>query len=256
MFSQAKAAALKAIEIDPTLAEAHSAAAALAWAYDWDWTRADQEFQRAVQLDPNSSIVHSRYSIYLANMLRPDEAVAECKKAVQLDPLSPIVTGLLGYALTLSHRFDEATPWYQKALELEPGFTLARAELGWNYAFKGDAAAGLAEHRKIPQLPTVGEDQLISAGLAYIYALNGNRREALETIAQFKKLSADRYIDNYLVATVYAGVGDKDHAFECLSRAVTERSASIGFLKADPFMERLRSDPRFAALLHRVGLPE
>ena len=187
VFPLAKAAALKAVEIDPSLAEAHSALGALFWGYDLDWPHAEQEFKRALELDPSSSIAHSRYSVFLAVSLRRDQAVAECKKAQELDPLSPVITGLVGYVLSLTHNFDEAVPWFQKALELEPNFALARAELAWTYAYKGDFANALAEYHTIPKIPSPSEDQLISSGMAYVDAVSGHRREALEIIAQFNK---------------------------------------------------------------------
>ena len=252
VFPLAKSAALKAVEIDPSLAEAHSALGALHWGYDWDWPNAEKEFKRALELDPSSSIAHSRYSVLLAVSVRKDEAIAESKRAQELNPLSPVITGLVGYVYTLTHKFDEAVPWFQKALELEPNFPLARAELAWTYAYKGDFANALAEYHTIPEIPSPSEDQLISSGMAYIDAVSGHRREALEIIAQFNKLSQTRYIDSYQVAAIYCGLGDKDQAFQWLNKAVEQRSASIGFLKGDPFMDILRSDPRFPLLLHRV----
>ncbi len=256
VFPLSKAAAQKAIELDPSLAEAHSALAALSWGYDWDWPRAEQEFKRAIELDPNSSVARSRYSVFLATISRNDEAIAEGRKAQQLDPLSPVTTGLLGYGFTLTHRFDEAVPWYMKALDLQPDFALARAEMAWNYSFKGDNANALATYRKMSPLPTANQDQLVAGGLAYVYAASGHRREALDIVDQFKKISASRYVDGYILAMIYGALGDKDQAFNWLNKALDERSASMGFMKADPLLGTLRIDPRFTAILRKVGLPE
>jgi len=255
-FPRAKTAALKAAEVDPTLAEAHSALATVSWGYDWDWPMAEREFKKAIELSPTGSVAHLRFSVCLATMGRFEEAIAESKKAQELDPLSPLANGLYGYVQTLSHRYDDALPWYQRAMELEPAVPLGRAELAWNYAFKGDHANALAEYQKIPRLPTPAEDQAVSGGLGYVYAVSGRRREALDIIAQFRALAESRYIDPYMVGAIYAGLGDKNRAFDWLNKGVEERSASMVFLKVDPFFDSLRSDPRFADLLRRIGLPQ
>ena len=255
-FPKARAAALKALDIDPSLSEAHTALAEVSWWYDWDWSAAEKEFRRAIELNPTSAVAHFHYSYMLSTMGRFDEGIAECKRAQELDPLSLIVNVYFGYIYTLAHRFDEAVPWYRKGLELDPNSNIGHAELAWNYAFNGQTREAIAEYQKIPKLPTPRTDQLLSGGLGYVYAVSGKRDEALKIVSQFEKLAGEKYVDGYQIAEVYAGLRANDKAFHWLGLAVEERSASLVFLKTDPFLDNLHSDPRFSDILRRVGLPE
>src|SRR5207245_1781730 len=160
------------------------------------------------------------------------------------------------YIHTFAHRYDDAVPWYKKGLDLEPSVAFDRAELAWTYAFKGSYADAVAEYSKLSKIPTPAEDQLVSGGLGYVYAVSGKRREALDILAQFSKLSKSRYVDACMVAAIYAGLGDKDRALGQLNKAYEERSSGIPFVKVDPFFDSLHSDPRFADLLRRIGLPQ
>jgi tetratricopeptide (TPR) repeat protein len=254
---KAKTAAMRAVELDPTLAEAHTALGQVNWSYDWDFLTAESEFRKAVELNPTSTIAHYRYSNFLATMGRFDEAIAEGRRAQQLDPLSPTVNSLLGYVYTLAHRYVEALPWYKKSLELEPLVNgLTEAEMTWTYAFNGSCTEALAEYDKIPSPPTPAEDQLVSGGRGFVYAVCGRRRQALDIIAQFKRLVPKRHVDASIVAAVYTGLGNKDQAFEWLNKAYEDRASGIPFLKVDPFFDSLHSDPRFTDLLRRIGLPQ
>lgn len=256
-FPKAKAAALKAIEIDSNLAEAHGALASVAWAYDWDSVGAEKGYEKAFELNPVSASTHLRYATYLANMGRFDGAISEVRRAHELDPLSPLVTATVGWVYMLARRYDEALGWYNKGLELEPNVgALTRADIAWTYALKGAHTEAIAEYEKLPHRPTPAENQAVAGGLGFLLAVSGRRREALDIIAQFKKLSATKYIDGCMVASIYAGLGDKDHAFDWLAKAYEGRSSSMVFLKVDPFFDGLRSDPRYADLVRRIGLPQ
>ena len=255
-FPKARAAALKALDIDPSLPEAHTALAEVSWWYDWDWSAAEKEFRRAIELNPTSAVAHFHYAYMLSTMGRFDEGIAECKRAQELDPLSLIVNLYFGYIYTLARRFDEAVPWYRKGLELDPNSNIGHAELAWNYAFKGQTSEAIAEYQKIPKLPSPRTDQLLSGGLGYVYAVSGKRDEALKIVSQFEKLAGEKYVDGYQIASVYAGLRANDKAFHWLGVAVEERSASLVYLKTDPFLDNLHSDPRFSDILRRVGLPE
>ena len=189
-------------------------------------------------------------------MGRFDEAIAECKRAQELDPLSLIVNVDFGYIYTLARRFDEAAPWYRKGLELDPNSNIGHGELAWNYAFKGQTNEAIAEYQKIPKLPNPRTDQLLSGGLGYVYAVSGKRDEALKIASQFEKLAGEKYVDAYQIASVYAGLRANDKAFHWLGIAVEARSGSLVYLKTDPFLDNLHSDPRFSDILRRVGLPE
>jgi len=255
-FPKAKTAAIKAVEIDPTLADAHVALGTVSWTYDWDWPTADREFRKALELNSASALAHLRFGLYLATMGRFEEAIAEGRRAQELDPLWPTASILVGYIHTFAHRYDDAVPWYKKGLDLEPSVAFDRAELAWTYAFKGSYADAVAEYSKLSKIPTPAEDQLVSGGLGYVYAVSGKRREALDILAQFSKLSKSRYVDACMVAAIYAGLGDKDRALGQLNKAYEERSSGIPFVKVDPFFDSLHSDPRFADLLRRIGLPQ
>jgi eukaryotic-like serine/threonine-protein kinase len=254
---KAKAAAMRAVELDPALAEAHTALGQVNWSYDWDFLTAESEFRKADELNPTSTIAHYRYSNFLATMGRFDEAMAEGRRAQQLDPLSPTANALLGYVYTLAHRYVEALPWYKKGLELEPLVSgRTEAVMTWTYAFNGSCSEALAEYEKMSSPPTPAEDQLVSGGRGFVYAVCGRRRQALDIIAQFKRLAPKRYVDASIVAAIYTGLGNKDQAFEWLNKAYEDRASGIPFVKVDPFFDSLRSDPRFTDLLRRIGLPQ
>ena len=255
-FPKAKTAALKAVEIDPGLAEAHSALGTVSWSNDWDFPTAEREFRKALELNPSSALGHLRFAVYLGNMGRFEEAIREGGRAQELDPLSPYANTMLGYIHTLAHRYDDAVPLYKTGLDLGPDVPLARAELAWTYAFKGSYTGAIAEYSKISKLPSPAEDQIVSAGLGYVYAVSGRRRDALDILAKFNKLSKSRYVDTYMVAAIYTGLGEKDSALGQLNKAYEERSSSMVYLKVDPFFDSLHSDPRFQELVRRVGLPQ
>jgi len=257
-FAKAKAAATKALEINDTLAEAHTALGWVEWGYDWDWSSAEREFRRAIDLDPSSSVAHGRYAIYLATMGRFDEGIAEGRRAQELDPLSQHIVGFLGYEYLAAGRFDESISQYKKAIELDPTTTWLHAALGWAYARKGMYAQAIAEHERmgVQAYAVSGENQVVASGLAWIYALAGKRHNALAMLERFNELSSQTYVDFYNVGYIYAGLGDKDRAFESLEKGYAQRSAGMPFLKGDPFWYNVRSDPRYADLLRRMGLPQ
>jgi eukaryotic-like serine/threonine-protein kinase len=255
-FPMAKAAAMKAMELDSALAEGLEALATVAWTYKWDWIGAAKEYNKALELNPASASTHLRYSAYLANIGRFDEAISEGLRAHELDPLSPFATATVGWIYMLARRYDDALGWYKKSLELDPNGTFPPADIAWTYALKGAHEDALAEYEKLPHRPIAGENQVIAGGFGFVLAKFGRRREALDIIAQFKRLSESRYIDGYVVASIYAGLGDNNHAFDWLNKAFEERSASMSFFKVDPFFDSLHSDPRYAELLRRIGLPQ
>jgi eukaryotic-like serine/threonine-protein kinase len=253
---KAKAAAMKALELDDSLAEAH---AALAYAefLDWDWPSAEREFNRAIKLNPNSALSHDRYAECLKTRARFDESIAEGQRAQELDPLSAEIVGELGTVRLFAGRYDEAIAQFQKALDLYPSAAGIRAQLAWAYAMKHMYPQALAEYDKIASQDKMvaGENQLVGDGLAWVYALSGRRAEALKIAQGFKDLSAHAYVDFYQLATIYAGLGEKDEAFRLLEKGYEQRSVSMQYLGTDPFWFGIRSDPRFQDLLRRTGLP-
>jgi TolB-like protein/Flp pilus assembly protein TadD len=256
-FPKAKAAAMKALEIDATLAEAHTALGRVKFSYDWDWTDAERELRRAIELNPNSAIAHNRYAEYLATVGRFQDGVAECRQTQELDPLSPFIVGIGGYAYIPLRHYDEAIAQFQKAVELDPNLPWARAGLAYGYALKGMYSQALSEYEKMGAqgYAVSAENQAVAGILGWIYAVAGRRKEALKIREKFIELSSRAYVDFYWPAAIYAGLGEKDRAFESLEKGYEMHSATMVYLKVDAFWDALRSDPRFQDLLRRMGLP-
>jgi TolB-like protein/Tfp pilus assembly protein PilF len=189
-FPKAKDAALKAIEIDSNLADAHGVLASVAWAYDWDWLGAEKEYENAFGLRAVSPSMRSRYSLYLINVGRVHEAISEARQAHKLDPLSPVATATVGWVYMLARQYDEALVWYNRGLELEPyAGALTRADIAWTQVLKGAHAEAISEYEKLPHRPTAAENQAVAGGLGFLLAVSGRRREALDIIAQLETLS-------------------------------------------------------------------
>jgi len=252
---KAKAAAKTALELDNKLAEAHAALAYAAF-FDWDSSTAEREFKRAIELNPNSALSHERYSQFLAARLRFNESMAEAKRAQELDPLSPIASEL-GFVYLFMGRYDESIAQFQKALELYPGVAPIRAGLSWAYAKKQMFPQAVAEYDKIPEQDKAVEagNQFVAGGRGWVYAVSDRRTDALKIAKEFKDFSAHAYVDFYWSAVIYAGLGDKDEAFRSLERAYDQHSVSMPYLGTDVFWDGFHSDPRYADMLRRMGLP-
>ena len=254
---KAKAAAKKALELDDVLAEAH-AALAYATFFDWDWPSAEREFKRAIELNPNSAISHERYAEYLRTRLQFNESMTEAQRAQELDPLSPDMVAGLGFIYLFTRRYDDSIVQFQKALDLYPNVAVIRAGLSSAYAMKRMYPQALAEYGKIPdQDKAVGaETQFVAGELGWLYAVSGRRADALKIAQEFRDLSSHTYVDFYWLAVIYAGLEDKDEAFRLLEKGYEEHSAAMPYLGVDVFWGGMRSDPRYADLLRRVGLPQ
>ncbi|MGH9794176.1 MAG: tetratricopeptide repeat protein [Candidatus Acidiferrales bacterium] len=250
---RAKAAARKALEIDGTLPEAHTSLAFVKWQYDWDWVGAEKDFQRALEVNPGYATAHHWYAYQLITQGRKEHALREIRLAQELDPLSLIINTDLGEILCYAGRYDEAIQQSKQTLEMDPSFTLARRVLGWTYARKGMHAESIAELQKAMAISGSRADLLMS--LAYSYAMAGKRVEARAVLAQMKTLYGPSPDIAFGLAVAYAAAGEKDRAFASLDKAYRERSASMVLVGVTPVLDPLRTDPRFAALLRRVGLP-
>ena len=255
---KAKAAAMKALELDDSLAEAHAALARAQYYFGWDWPSAEREFKRAVELNPNSAISHHGYSELLLARARFDESIAEGMRALEIDPLSPQIVADLAYTYLVMRRYDEAIAQHRKALDLDPNAAWIRHDMAHAYTLKGAYAQAIAEDDKIPVQAKVvaAENKLIASGIGWIYAVSGRRVDALKIAEQFKDLASHAYVDFYQVAEIYAALDDKDEAFRLLEKAYEEHSSNMPFLAVDPFWDGIRSDPRYADLLRRMGLPQ
>jgi len=187
-----------------------------------------------------------------------DEGIDEIKRAQELDPVSTQGLGGLGHAYLIMRRYDDSISYFQKALDLYPNAAFIRAQLAWSYAARGMYPQALAEYDKIaePDKSVATENQLVADGLGWIYAVSGRRADALKIAKEFGDLSSQAYVDFYQLATIYAGLGEKAEAFRLLEKGYEERSAGMLYLGVDPFWDGMRSDPRYADLLRRMGLPQ
>ena len=254
---KAKAAAKKALELDNTLAEAH-AALAYATLFDWDWSSAEREFKRAIELNPNSALSHERYSEFLRTRLRFNESMAEAQRAQELDPLSPDIVANLGFLYLFTRRYDESIAQFHKALELNPDVAPIRTGLPSAYAMKRMYPQAVGEYGKIPDQDkaVASENQFVASFRGWVYAVSGRRTDALKIAQEFRDLSSHSYVDFYLVAGIYAGLGDKNEAFRLLEKGYEQHSAAMTYLGIDVFWDELHSDPRYLDLLRRMGLPQ
>jgi serine/threonine protein kinase len=248
-YPKAKEAALKALEIDDTLAEAHTSLGLVKANQDWDWSGGERELQRAIALNPNYAIAHMWYGWTLANRGRVEESIAELKRALDLDSLSLNINWLLGSAFYFARQYDQAIEQYRKTLDLDPNFFAPRSFLGWAYIQKFMYKEGIAEFEKAVAITT---SNLSLTCLGYGYAAAGKRPEAQKVLDQLNELSKQRYVPPFHRAIICVGLGEKDKAFEWLEKAYDEHF--ILGVKMNPIFDPLRSDPRFADLLRRMNL--
>ena len=250
---KAKAAAMKALEMDSSLSEAHTSLAFIKLIFDWDWTGSETEFKRALALNPNDAAAHHWYSHLLMAMGRSRESLAESKRALELDPAGVIITVHLGWHYLNAHEYDLGINQLQKALEMDPNFGVAHWYLGLCYEQKGKYPEAESELRKAQDL--LKENAAITADIGHLYAVSGRKDQALKVIQELNELAKRRYVSSYNVGLIYFGLGDKDRGFEWLDNAYRERSDLLVYLNADPRLADVHADPRFADLVKRVGLP-
>jgi DNA-binding winged helix-turn-helix (wHTH) protein/tetratricopeptide (TPR) repeat protein len=248
---KAKVAVLKALELDDSLAQAHTSLARLK-VREWNWPDAEKEFRRAVELDPNYSNAHLWYSTFLRVMYRLDEAWREITLARELDPVSPSIEASIGALFYFAGRYDEAIEQLVETIEMDPQFAFTHFLLGMVYAVKRAYAGAIKQYEEARTL--WGKSWETSAYLGHIWALRGNRAKALKATERLKLVSAEGHESRYHIALIYTALGEKDEAFGWLETAWQEREESLALLKIDPMLDELREDPRFISLLQRVGL--
>jgi len=252
-FPRANEAALKALEIDDTLAEAHTSLAKIKTVYDWDRSGADREFRRAIELNPSYATAHQWYGEALGQMGRLNEAVAQYKRALELDPLSLVINRNMGFIFIVEREYDQAIEQERKTLEIEPNFGGARNLLGQAYILKSLYKEAIAEAEKDVLISPRSVDAL--SWLGYTYAVAGRRAEALKVLDKLTQLSKQMHVPPSYMAAIHVGLVEKDKAFEWLEKGYEERSIGLGFgINPDPIWDPLRSDPRFADLLRRMNL--
>jgi DNA-binding winged helix-turn-helix (wHTH) protein/Tfp pilus assembly protein PilF len=246
---KAKAAALRAIEIDETLAEAHAALGFTIFWYDWDWQAAEKEYLRALELDPNSSEAHVGYAHLLSNTARHEQAFAEIKLSRELDPVALLTGALEGQFLFFAGRSDEALDRLSKTIDLNPNFWLSHLFISDVYTDTGMYAEAVAASKKAGELSGNSQSQ---AYRAYALARSGKPEEARSLLDELLKLSNERYVPPYNFAVVYNGLGESDKALDCLEKAFAEKNVLMVFLKVEPKWNNLRSEPRFINLMKRM----
>ncbi|MBA3355568.1 MAG: winged helix-turn-helix domain-containing protein [Pyrinomonadaceae bacterium] len=251
-FPKAKAAATRALEIDESLAEAHTSLALASMAFDWDWASAEREYKRALELNPNYATAHQWYAEYLAAMGRQPEAMAEIRRAGEIDPLSLIVSAAEGYIGYFGHDFDETIRQCEKTLEMDPNFVPAHWFLGWGYVQKGMFAQAVATFQKAVSL-TDGDSRML-AELGHVYAISGQKAKAREIVHQLEVKSQRQYVSPYETALVYVGLDERERALVWLRKAFEDRAWQLMYLRVEPKLDRLRADPRFTTLLRDIGL--
>src|SRR5712692_10325495 len=249
---KARTAAMKAVEIDDTLPEAHASLGLIKMYHDWDFSGAEREYNRAIELDPHSPLGYHRLSSCVQLTERFDESLASIKRALELDPLSLLVSSLLAFNLYVSRQYDKSIEQYQKVLDMDPNYLQARLGIGLPYEQKGmyeEAIAAFKEARILSD--DLASEALASLGCAY--AVSGQIGEAENVLANLKERSKGDYVSPYSIAKIYVGLGEKDLAFEWLQRAYDERSEYLIWLRIDPRLDRIREDARYRKLMQRVG---
>ena len=248
---RAKAAAEKALALDDSLAEAHASMGLVFYSY-FEGARSVKEFERAIELNPNYATAHHWYGRLTLVMLgQLDHAIAEVKRAYELDPVSSIIHSDLGGVNYMARRYDEAIKQLRSTVEMDPEFYFAHRYLGLTLELKGDLGGAIAEYKKALEL---NNDPSGLAFIAHAEKSMGRETEAREILAQMTKEATTRYVQPYAVAIVHLALGEKDQALDWLQRAAQERGATyFNFIKVDPYLDPLRGDPRFEALVEEVA---
>ncbi len=250
---KAKAAAIRALEIDPTLAEAETSLATAKFNYDWDWAGAAEGFKNAMQLDPSYSTAYQRYSLYLSAMGKFDDSFEQIRKARELEPLSISINASFGWRLYLAREYDRSIAQLRDTLEMDPAYQWAHLTLGQAYEQKGQFGLAIEELQKAVELSH--SSPLTISALAHAEAISGNHAAATKLLTQLQTLSEKQYVSPFYVAIVYLGLGKNEVAMNWLEKAYTDRSNGLVFLKVEPELDPLRANPRFMALQSRLNFP-
>jgi tetratricopeptide (TPR) repeat protein len=250
--TKAHAAASKALELEPTIAEGHAELGLVEFYYDWDWPRSEREFRRAIELNPNYATAHQWYSYFLTAMGRFPEAVEEARKAQQIDPLSLAINATLAGRYRDAGQYDQAINIGQRTLEMDPNFVTAHSVLGATYEALGNWAQAILEYQKAAELSQGNPASLAALGCAYGYS--GNREAARNVLARLREASRSHYVSAFDMAAVFASMGEKDNSFHWLEKAYSERESQMAFLAITRRLNGIHSDPRYSNMLHRMHL--
>jgi DNA-binding winged helix-turn-helix (wHTH) protein/TolB-like protein/Flp pilus assembly protein TadD len=251
-YPPARGAALNALRLDNSLAEAHASLGMIAFYYGWNWSESEQEFQQALALNSNDVGAETWYGLDLAAMGRVEEAVDLVQRAKEIDPLSPEINVVLGHLYYSSRQYEKAINVYRNVIQLNPNFARAHMRLGMTYMAQHALGDSIHEYKEAKRL--AGADPYVDGLLGCAEALSGNTAAAYELLKELTLRSRDQYIPAFSIAMVYVGLGERDRALEWLERAYQDRSAYMVYAKTDPLLDPVRSDPRFISLLHRMRL--
>jgi len=244
--------AQKALELDPELPEAHlSLACALGGAFDW--RNAQIEFDRAIELNPSLAWAYEIYAWFLGGVGRLDEAIAKDKKAIDLDPLNSFFQAALAYFLYHARRYDDAIVQIKRTLDLDPTSTMARHLLGCCFLWKGDTAGAIAEFQRSKIMVTGAWYQGL---LGYAYAVSGDRPKAEQVLRELEEMAKRQYVSSTAFADIHLGLGEKEKALDWLEKSYQDQESACWYLKVDPIYDSVRNEPRFQALLKKVGLDQ
>ncbi len=252
-FPRAKAAAIKALQIDDSVAEAHAVLGWVSMGYDLNWEGAERHFRRAIEIDRNDATGHHWLGLYLLSLGRFDEALVEVHRAETLDPLSPVISAGMSLIYYYGRRYDEAIRQGYQTLELDPNFGAAHEVLGMAFAQKGNYSEAIAEVDRLGYLS--GLPALVIADQGVVFQLAGKKEQAQNALASLIQLSHKQHVSFYRLALLHAALGDQEQALDCLERAFQCRSGKLSFLKIDLLFDSLHNSERYADLLRRIGIP-
>jgi tetratricopeptide (TPR) repeat protein len=250
-YPQARAAALKALELDSTLSEAHSALAMVSLYYDWDWTAAELEFQHAIAMNPSDATAHLRYALALPWFGRFDEALHEITRAREADPVSPLINANEGLILYNARRYPQAVDLLRRGIALEPTAFQNHQALGGTYEATGAYEDAIAAYKKAIDL---GAGSQVQTDLAHVLAVSGQSAQAKQILSDLAEPSTRTYVSPFDIAVAYVGLGDAEAAFAWLDKAYQDRPRPMLSLRVNPRLDPLRRDPRFTALIHRMKI--
>ncbi len=251
-FAKAKVAATKAVQLDDTLAEAHASISIIKLLHEFDWPGYEREYRRVIELNPNYATAHYEYAQYLAAMGRFEEATREGKRAQELDPISVTFAEISAWMFYFARDYDGAIAEQRKVVEFDPNNFAPHRRLGLAYLQKKMNAEALAEIQQSRALSGGNAEEI--GYLGYAYAVTGKRAAALKVLDELQEQSQHRYVSPYLIALIHTGLSNKDQAFIWLEKAYEDRSVNLMYLKVEPILDPLRSDPRYADLMRRMNL--
>lgn len=252
ILPRAKAAAIEALAIDDSLAEAHASLSLIKLFIEWDWISYERENKRAIALNPNYATAYYTYAQYLMAMGRFDEAIREAKRAQELDPLALDINAIVGWSYYFARNHEEAIKQFRKVIEIEPEYFQAHRRLGMALLQLQQYEEAVAAIQKARDLAVNNVEEL--AYLGYAHAVSGQSKEALRIISELEVESKSRYISPYLMALIYVGLGENDLAIEWLGKAYEARAVNLIWLNVEPIFDSLRLDTRYPPLLQRIGM--